>query len=197
MGTCRKSAASAEGQAADAAAEAGIGETEKKTAGARTRKTAAKKPDRPEKAETGRESRGVPVLADAGRADEPEEPGDEDGSDVPEARAAVLAWGGQLDGRLHVLGEAMQAENVDFLVQVALLNRALGYDYLEEKTEYGGTATKRTQTRKHQPGDLSAQTFWLKNRRPELWRDKPEPVAGEGRIEELIEGLLEDGFEQA
>ena len=109
-----------------------------------------------------------------------------------EAGPIVLSWGGQLDERLETLGAALRErpEAVDFLVQSALLNRALGYDYLEEKTEYGASAAKVTQTRKHQPGDLSAQTFWLKNRCPERWRDKPEPLAGEGQLAALIDGLL-------
>lgn len=26
-------------------------------------------------------------------------------------------------------------------------------------------------------GDVTAQIFWLKNRRPQVWRDKPEPTS--------------------
>lgn len=29
------------------------------------------------------------------------------------------------------------------------------------------------------PGNVTAQIFWLKNRRPDKWRDKPDYVAGE------------------
>ena len=111
----------------------------------------------------------------------------------PGTEALVLGWGGQLNGRLEALGAALreQPEAIDELVQSALLNRALGYDYLEEKTDYGvGGEPKITRTRKHQPGDLSAQTFWLKNRCPDRWRDKPEPPAGEGQLAALIDGLL-------
>lgn len=71
-------------------------------------------------------------------------------------------------------------EVVDIQVENALLKRALGYDYQEqriEKSEKDGT--KIIQTIKHVPADTTAQIFWLKNRRPDKWRDKPpEQVAG-------------------
>jgi hypothetical protein len=34
----------------------------------------------------------------------------------------------------------------------------------------------RTETREHVPPDTTAMIFWLKNRRPEQWRDKTEHV---------------------
>lgn len=41
-------------------------------------------------------------------------------------------------------------------------------------------------------GDTTAQIFWLKNRRPDKWRDKPEvPGDSDGlkRAKELLEGI--------
>ncbi|MCH5297889.1 MAG: transposase [Ruminococcus sp.] len=60
-------------------------------------------------------------------------------------------------------------EVVDFEVENALLKRALGYQY-DEVTFEGGVETKRV-TKEIVP-DTTAQIFWLKNRRPDLWRDK-------------------------
>lgn len=60
-------------------------------------------------------------------------------------------------------------EVVDIEVENALLKRALGYQY-DEVTFEGGVETKRV-TKEVQP-DTTAQIFWLKNRRPDLWRDK-------------------------
>ena len=84
-------------------------------------------------------------------------------------------------------------EVVDIQVENALLKRALGYDYQEqriEKSEKDGT--KIIQTIKHVPADTTAQIFWLKNRRPDKWRDKPEvPGDSDGlkRAKELLEGI--------
>lgn len=60
-------------------------------------------------------------------------------------------------------------EVVDRQVENALLKRALGYTYDEVTTE-DGVETKRV-TKEVMP-DTTAQIFWLKNRRPDLWRDK-------------------------
>ena len=58
-------------------------------------------------------------------------------------------------------------------VENALLKRALGYDYEEVKTETeNGVVTKVTTITKQVVPDVTAQIFWLKNRRPDKWRDK-------------------------
>ena len=54
-----------------------------------------------------------------------------------------------------------------------MLKRALGYDFQETRVEKSDKdGTKIIQTLKHIPADTTAQIFWLKNRRPDLWRDK-------------------------
>lgn len=60
-------------------------------------------------------------------------------------------------------------EVVDRQVENALLKRALGYEYDEITTEFG-KETKRV-TKQVVP-DVTAQIFWLKNRKPDQWRDK-------------------------
>lgn len=57
-------------------------------------------------------------------------------------------------------------EVVDFEVENALLNKALN-------------------------GDTTAQIFWLKNRRPEKWRDKPVVDADREALEKL-DNMLRD-----
>ena len=68
-------------------------------------------------------------------------------------------------------------EVVDIEVENALLKRALGYEYEEKRTEasdrYGA---KIVTTTKHVPPDVTAALFWLKNRKPNSWRDKPDLV---------------------
>ncbi|MFR8990619.1 MAG: transposase [Fusobacterium sp.] len=64
-------------------------------------------------------------------------------------------------------------EVVDREVENALLKRALGYNYVEETTEELPNGTTKSKTViKHIPGDTTAQIFWLKNRKPDVWRDK-------------------------
>ena len=60
-------------------------------------------------------------------------------------------------------------EVVDRQVENALLKRALGYQY-DEITLEDGIETKRV-TKEVIP-DTTAQIFWLKNRKPDQWRDK-------------------------
>lgn len=62
-------------------------------------------------------------------------------------------------------------EFVDAEVENSLLKRALGYDY-EEITYEHDKETKRV--KKHALPDITAQIFWLKNRKPTVWRDKQD-----------------------
>ena len=82
-------------------------------------------------------------------------------------------------------------EPVDIEVENALLKRALGYTYEEVKEEYeDGTLSKRTVIQKEVQPDTTAQIFWLKNRRPEQWRDR-------AKVGELESSKNEDGFIEA
>lgn len=65
-------------------------------------------------------------------------------------------------------------EVVDIQVENALLKRALGYSYEEKKVEVSKEGTKVTKTIKEVVPDTTAQIFWLKNRRPDRWRDKQD-----------------------
>lgn len=74
---------------------------------------------------------------------------------------------------------------VDIEVENALLKRARGYEYEETTTEIvelpDGTTRKHIKkTTKHVVPDTLAQIYWLKNRRPDKWRDKPTPDMGAG-----------------
>lgn len=62
-------------------------------------------------------------------------------------------------------------EVIDIEVENALLKRAMGYTY-EEKTYESGQLTKVV-TKQVAP-DTTALIFWLKNRKPDMWRDKQE-----------------------
>ena len=59
-------------------------------------------------------------------------------------------------------------EVIDRQVENSLLKRALGYEFEEITYEYGEEIKKVV---KQIPPDTTAQIFWLKNRKPNEWRD--------------------------
>jgi len=65
-------------------------------------------------------------------------------------------------------------EEADSKVAKSLFQRATGYEHEEDKLfQYDGNILSERIT-KHYPPDVVACIFWLKNRQPELWRDKTE-----------------------
>lgn len=91
-------------------------------------------------------------------------------------------------------------EVVDLQVENALLKRALGYEYKEISEKYeSGTLTEKKVTKKQVVPDTTAQIFWLKNRRPDKWKDKQDvQVSGElkeeqTKLDDLIRQISGDG----
>lgn len=95
---------------------------------------------------------------------------------------------------------------VDIEVENALLKRVLGYDYEEvttEESEYptgkfdeDGQPIVRVMTRtkrvtKMVLPDVTAQIYWLNNRRPDRWRNKISDQGNAGTLNKLDE-LLEE-----
>lgn len=66
-------------------------------------------------------------------------------------------------------------EVVDFEVENALLKKALGYTITlnKQKVTKDGDVVDITEE-VHVPPDTTAQIFWLKNRKPNTWKDKVE-----------------------
>ena len=62
----------------------------------------------------------------------------------------------------------------DERVEQSLYRRALGYEHDETDIRVVDHAIIQTPTRKHYPPDTTAAIFWLKNRKPDAWRDKQE-----------------------
>ena len=86
-------------------------------------------------------------------------------------------------------------EIVDRQVENALLKRALGYEYEEVKKKFEcGVMTERTVTKKEVIPDTTAQIFWLKNRKPDKWRDKPdyEDTSELDKLDAILKGLKDN-----
>lgn len=68
----------------------------------------------------------------------------------------------------------MGKEAPDNRVERSLYNRAVGYSHPDvHVSNYQGAVTL-TPITKHYPPDVAAAFIWLKNRRPDVWRDKQE-----------------------
>lgn len=83
-------------------------------------------------------------------------------------------------------------EVIDIQVENSLLKRALGYEYEEVSEKFeGGVLTERKVTKKQVVPDTTAQIFWLKNRKPSVWRDKAQvDIDAEfSKVDELISAI--------
>ena len=91
---------------------------------------------------------------------------------------------------------------VDLEVENALLKKALGFrvtvrkpvkvktkKQLKDKGLIEEERIEYTEEEVYIPPDTTAQIFWLKNRRPDKWRDKPEAVQGSDN--ELLQSLYQ------
>lgn len=87
-------------------------------------------------------------------------------------------------------------EVVDIQVENALFKRAIGYDY-EEVTEVReeGVLIQKKVVKKHMAPDTTAQIFWLKNRKPEMWRDVKR-VDSEVKINNPFDGISTDDIKK-
>lgn len=87
--------------------------------------------------------------------------------------------------KYHEIDEAIKKgkEVVDREVENALLKSALGYEYTEVQAEEieeldsegnltGKKKIYKKKTKKYMAPNVTAQIFWLKNRKSETWRDK-------------------------
>lgn len=64
----------------------------------------------------------------------------------------------------------------DKRVEKSLYDRAMGYSHMETKVFCNNGEITTTDVMKHYPPSDVACIFWLKNRRPDDWRDKQEVV---------------------
>ncbi len=108
------------------------------------------------------------------------------------ASVSPIAFPGICD--LNAPLETPTDEAMDLLVQNALLRRAVGFQYDEytyaSKTDpvTGETVlapSKRT-TKTVLP-DISAQIYWLKNRLPSIWRDKPAEATTDQTVQVVFD----------
>ncbi len=75
----------------------------------------------------------------------------------------------------------------DSAVERSLYQRALGYSHPAVKIlQYEGRPIEVPYT-EHYPPDATSMIFWLKNRRPDRWRDKTEVEVKDGDLAARLE----------
>lgn len=116
-------------------------------------------------------------------------------------RATFYDW----KNRFSDISDAVKKgkEIVDFEVERKLLDSALGFKVtvrkpIKVKTEKqkvgeGKIVEERivyAEEEIYVPPNATSQIFWLKNRRPDKWRDKPEaPEAADDNLKQYLEGM--------
>ncbi len=78
-------------------------------------------------------------------------------------------------------------DEADDRVERSLYARAVGYTFESEKLFCIEGDIVRAPTNEHVPPDVGAATFWLKNRRPQEWREKQVVEHSNPQVEEARE----------
>lgn len=80
-------------------------------------------------------------------------------------------------------------EESDANVAVSLRTKALGYTRVEQRSLVGKDGSVTTiEEEKYYPPDTSSIIFWLKNRQPDLWRDRRDVTAEVKKVLNVING---------
>ncbi|MEG0741915.1 MAG: hypothetical protein RR521_06775 [Clostridia bacterium] len=116
-------------------------------------------------------------------------------------------WRGKYPAILAALKKGRDVADIE--VENALHKKALGYTiklqkiYKLKRVDYSEETGKRIREVEelvegyedmHVPADTTAQIYWLKNRRPETWRDRP---AAEEEGEATVRVVFDKGFEES
>lgn len=95
------------------------------------------------------------------------------------AKSTICKWVSENEELSDALKEGR--DYADTKVEESLYKRAVGYSYTEKKTIVGvgqkGGEQKPARieiTEKFLPPDTTACIFWLKNRNPQLWRERQD-----------------------
>lgn len=102
----------------------------------------------------------------------------------------LFRWKNDYDDFCHALNESKAIP--DERVERSLFHRAIGYEHDEIDIRVIDHKIVKTPIRKYYPPDTTACIFWLKNRRPDLWRDKREETPPtEGNSDDLLKAIAE------
>ena len=82
-------------------------------------------------------------------------------------------------------------EVIDCEVEQTLLKKAMGHTIKETRKEIDANGKKRViEIVREVPPDTAALIFWLRNRRPDKWRNNPvTPEADDDKLMQYMEGM--------
>ncbi len=103
----------------------------------------------------------------------------------------LYRWAARYDEFSHILKTAGIV--ADDRVELTLYQRAVGYEVKTEKIFKDGASIIRVETTEHVPPDVTAQIFWLKNRRRDKWSERNQQFAGAVTINLTAEDLAGAG----
>ena len=108
------------------------------------------------------------------------------------AERTVYRWAKAHPEFCQAIGESKS--QADERVVEGLYRRACGLSVKERRevvTESGGKTTKKVErVVKELPPDAGAAMFWLKNRQPHLWSDRPDEARAES-ADEAIKAMVD------
>ena len=111
---------------------------------------------------------------------------------VGTTRKNLYRWASRFDEFRHILKTA--GVEADDRVELTLYQRAVGYEVKTEKIfKDGDGSIIRVETTEHIPPDVTAQIFWLKNRRRDKWSERNQQFAGAVTINLTAEDLAGAG----
>jgi hypothetical protein len=100
------------------------------------------------------------------------------------SRKTFYAWCKKHPSLKKVLDEGGNRGVADYMVEDACFRRATGWEWIEKKIKYEThvdddgnekrVEVERTETTKLVLPDPASFIFWLKNRKPNQWKDKPD-----------------------
>lgn len=90
------------------------------------------------------------------------------------SRATIYNW--QEDNKELATAISGGRNYADANVASRLYQRAMGYTHEAEEIKVADGVIHRVPVTKHYPPDPQSAMFWLKNRQPELWKDKVEVI---------------------
>ncbi len=100
------------------------------------------------------------------------------------------AWKVEYPEFLDALKKGKEISDAE--VAQKLFHRAIGYKHKAVKIFNQQGVPLIVDYTEHYPPDTTACIFWLKNRRPDLWRDKREEAAPtEGNSDDLLKAIAE------
>ena len=116
------------------------------------------------------------------------------------SRKTLIEWKSKYSDISDALKKGREIS--DYIIENALFQRAKGYTatvkkaikvkkpyYDDEGRRIDEECVEIVEEEMHVPGDVTAQIFYLKNRKPSNWKDKPDGDNFNDALQEMLKGL--------